>query len=84
MQCPACRGPLIWLGKLGNLTHVKCRDCGLEAAGPEPEPQEDCDDTHRLCAPEAPEGAPCPDHPDGRINRDCLCESCQALDAIEA
>ena len=34
MQCPACYGPLIWMGRLGNLTHVKCRNCGLEATAP--------------------------------------------------
>ncbi len=34
MQCAACYGPMIWMGRLGNLTHVKCRNCGLQATAP--------------------------------------------------
>lgn len=28
--CPACGGPLVSLGTLGNLEHSRCRDCGAQ------------------------------------------------------
>jgi tRNA(Ile2) C34 agmatinyltransferase TiaS len=28
--CPACDGPGFLLGGLGNLTHYRCRDCGVD------------------------------------------------------
>lgn len=28
--CKLCRGPLIALGKLGNLSCFRCRNCGIE------------------------------------------------------
>lgn len=28
--CPLCGGPGILLGKLGHLTHLTCRDCGMQ------------------------------------------------------
>lgn len=27
--CPYCDGPLLVLGQLGRLIHLRCRDCGL-------------------------------------------------------
>jgi hypothetical protein len=41
MICPVCGGPLIRMGKLANLTYVRCRNCGLEATGPDPEGEGD-------------------------------------------
>jgi hypothetical protein len=29
-ECPACGGPGMELGALGNLTHYRCRNCGME------------------------------------------------------
>lgn len=29
-QCDACDGPGVPLGRLGNLDHWRCRDCGLQ------------------------------------------------------
>lgn len=30
MSCPACNCiAIVWLGKLGERSHVKCRDCGM-------------------------------------------------------
>ena len=28
--CQLCEGPLLELGALGNLTHLQCRDCGIQ------------------------------------------------------
>ena len=32
--CCFCEGPLELLGKLGKLTHTRCRDCGLQESWP--------------------------------------------------
>jgi hypothetical protein len=32
------------MGKLGNLNHVRCRNCGLEATGPDPEDEAEDED----------------------------------------
>ncbi len=29
-NCPACDGPGIFIGQLGNLAHFKCQHCGIE------------------------------------------------------
>jgi len=29
-ECPACNGPGMPLGGLGNLSHFRCRDCGID------------------------------------------------------
>lgn len=29
-DCPACDGPVIPMGRLGNLEHGRCRNCGLD------------------------------------------------------
>jgi hypothetical protein len=28
--CLVCDGPLIYLGRLGDLDHYRCRNCGME------------------------------------------------------
>jgi len=30
--CGNCQGPLTLLGKLGNLTHYRCRNCGMDTS----------------------------------------------------
>lgn len=30
-ECPTCGGPLMELGRMGRLTHYRCRNCGAEA-----------------------------------------------------
>jgi DNA-directed RNA polymerase subunit RPC12/RpoP len=30
MVCGICKGPLVLLGKLGNLKHYRCRNCGAQ------------------------------------------------------
>jgi len=30
--CSACGGPLVPLGVLGDLVHLRCRDCGLQSS----------------------------------------------------
>lgn len=37
--CPHCGGPLVLLGVLGHLTHLRCRDCGAQV---ERETEPDC------------------------------------------
>jgi hypothetical protein len=41
-DCPVCGGPLDVMGRLGNLAHLLCRDCGVWASRPaqadDPEP----------------------------------------------
>jgi uncharacterized Zn finger protein (UPF0148 family) len=29
-QCRFCGGPLYKLGKMGNLMHLRCRNCGMD------------------------------------------------------
>jgi rubredoxin len=29
-DCPVCDGPGVLLGDLGNLTHYRCRNCGMQ------------------------------------------------------
>lgn len=31
-SCPKCGGPPVLLGQLGNVTHVRCRNCGITYA----------------------------------------------------
>jgi transposase-like protein len=33
-NCPVCDGEGIELGTLGNLTHYRCRDCGMTFSSP--------------------------------------------------
>lgn len=33
-DCPACGGPLVVLGQLGNTEHYRCQACGLESHAP--------------------------------------------------
>jgi ribosomal protein L37E len=30
LTCPECGGPVFVLGTLGNLTHLRCRNCGAD------------------------------------------------------
>jgi len=30
MDCPVCHGQGVLLGKMGNLTHYRCRQCGMQ------------------------------------------------------
>jgi transposase-like protein len=32
ITCPLCDGPGVELGILGNLQHLRCRDCGVTYA----------------------------------------------------
>ena len=32
LDCPQCRGPLLYLGTLGKLTHLVCRNCGMQCS----------------------------------------------------
>lgn len=32
VECPCCGGPCYVLGGLGNLTHVRCRNCGIDSS----------------------------------------------------
>lgn len=31
-RCSSCGGPLLELGRLGNLTHSRCRNCGADSS----------------------------------------------------
>lgn len=33
-MCPLCNGSLILLGRLGDLTHYRCRCCGADTSEP--------------------------------------------------
>ena len=48
-ECPMCEGPPVFLGTLGNVTWLRCRDCGwqFEANGPlddVPDDEDELDD----------------------------------------
>ena len=35
LTCPACRGPLLYLGTLGKVVHLICRNCGGQWSQPQ-------------------------------------------------
>ena len=42
MICRACNGQVIWMGKLSNLTHTECQQCGaVNNQLPENDPEDD-------------------------------------------
>lgn len=71
-ECPLCNGPLVELGKLGSVTHLRCRNCGHDVSQ-EPE----CPTCE---GPTGPAGAqfmydrpctdPCHNGPDDLLGRD--------------
>lgn len=47
-SCPYCATPTPVFGRLGRLTHYRCKACGLEWSRPE---QEQDDEQQELCIP---------------------------------
>jgi uncharacterized protein (DUF983 family) len=43
-QCPQCGGPGLWLGTLGRVTWLTCRDCGWQYEADAPIDLDDEDD----------------------------------------
>lgn len=39
-SCPACNGPGVYMGTLGNLDHFRCRNCGMDFSRPADERNE--------------------------------------------
>lgn len=47
--CEACEGPVQYLGRLGNLEHFRCRNCGMQQSVEVDDAPTacECDNTHQ-------------------------------------